>query len=125
MLVLLQGGGVAIGPNGECWDCPISFREALGLVAVVLASIALGIILRRNDKRYVQIVGNCFLIFGALEIFVLNHAGRNWGIIRSLHPVEFYNRDTVSFFSLVIAMVGAGSVIYFRRRPQKQSRETG
>ena len=120
MLVLLQGGGVTIGPNG-CWDCPISFRDALEIVAIVLASTALGIMLRCNNKRYVRIIGNCFLIFGILGIFAINHAGWNWGIIRSADPVEFYSREAVSVFSLVTVAVGAGLDIYFRRRPQKKS----
>ena len=125
MILFVQGGGFSIGPNGVCIDCPLSFRDALQLLTVIIVSVALGIGLRRGNKTYVRIMGNCLLIFGALEVFTLNHAGRNWGIIRSVNPLEFYNGDAVSVFSLMLVLVGGSLVVYFRKRPQKRSRETG
>ena len=91
---LLQGGGVSFGPNGVCWDCPLSFRDATELVAVVFVFIcvALGLWLRQSDKPHLRTIGGCLFVFAAVEIFVINHAGWNWGVIQTIEPRQYYDR---------------------------------
>ncbi len=58
MSLLIQGGGFSIGPNGVCWDCPISLGKALQLLVVVVVCVALGIWLRHKNNGYVRNIGN-------------------------------------------------------------------
>ncbi len=116
MSLFIQGGGFSVGPNGVCWDCPISSRQAASLFAAVVICTLLGIWLRRNDKTYLRTIGNCLLVFAALELFTLNHAGRNWGIIRFTNPVEFFDRDAISVLCGILAGAGALLAVYFRKR---------
>ena len=120
---LVQGGGVSYGPNGVCWDCPLSFRDAAELVAVVVVCITIGIWLRGIGKPRLRTIGSCLLVFAAIEIFVINHAGWNWGIIQVTEPRQYYNRYAVSLFALLLAVGAAGFVIYFERRSQKKSKQ--
>ncbi len=123
---LLQGGGVSFGPNGVCWDCPLSFRDATELVAVVFVFIcvALGLWLRQSDKPHLRTIGGCLFVFAAVEIFVINHAGWNWGIIQTIEPRQYYDRYAVSAFALLLATVAAVLVICFERRSKKKSKQT-
>jgi len=123
-MVLFQGGGVSFGPNGVCWDCPLSFPEAAELVAVVVACVAIGTWLRGIGKPRLRTIGGCLLVFAAIEIFVINHAGWNWGIIQSVNPLKHYNRYAVSAFALTLATAAAGLVIYFDRRSQKKQKQS-
>jgi hypothetical protein len=123
-MVLFQGGGVSFAPNGMCWDCPLSFREAAELVAVVVACVAIGIWLRGTGKPRLRTIGDCLIVFAAIEIFVINHAGWNWGIIQSGDRRVYYDRYAVSAFALIVAAAAAGFVIYFDWRSQKKQKQS-
>jgi hypothetical protein len=103
----------------NCWDCPISFETALGMFLVALVCVSAGIWLRRLKKPFGRIIGNILLALAALEIFALNHAGRNWGIIRIDDPRYVYDRNIVSLLLLLFVILVAASVRHFRKSHAK------
>src|SRR5262245_9974129 len=111
-MCLLQGGDVTFGTNGVCWDCPLSFRHATELVAVVFICVAIGVWLRQSGKPRLRAIGGCLFIFAAVEIFVIHHAGWDWGIIQTMEPRQYYNRFAVSAFSLLLAIVATVLIIH-------------
>jgi len=123
-MALLQGGGVSFGPNGVCWDCPLSFRDATQLVAVVVVCVAIGIWRRGTGQPRLRTIGSCLLGLAAIEIFVINHAGWNWGIIQAVDPRQYYSPYAVSAFASLLGAAAAGFVIYFDRRLQTITKET-
>ena len=59
----------------------------------------------QSGKPGLRTVGGCLFVFAAVEIFVINHAGWNWGIIQTIEPRQYYDRYAVSAFALLLATV--------------------
>ncbi len=76
----------------------------------------LGTWLRGSSKWQFHALGNILLGVAALYIWVIHHAGREWGISRFNNPHEGYDPNTVSVFALALLIVCAGFVRLFGRR---------
>jgi hypothetical protein len=105
----------------NCWDSPLSFWMTYELVAVIVASVAIGIYLRGLGRPRLRTVGSFLLAFAALDIFTFNHAGRNWGVDLFGNNGKYSTPILVSVLSLLLAILGTGSVIYFEKRAQNKS----
>jgi hypothetical protein len=113
---LLQGGAF-IMRDGKCiLDCPVSPGLALLSVGIVITSVAVGAWLRRSRRNWLVNLGTGCLVIGAYFLFTLNHAGRNWGIMRSTDPVEYYEANSVSALCLLGAAAGATIVKLSERK---------
>lgn len=103
----------------NCWDCPMPFETAFGLFVVAMLCVSMGIWLRHRRNRAGHIIGNVLLALTAFEIFTLNHAGRNWGIVRIDDPRGAYDRNAVSLFLLLFVILAAGFILHFRKPHSK------
>jgi hypothetical protein len=103
----------------NCWDCPMPFETAFGLFVVAMLCVFIGIWLRHFRKRSGYISGNILLAFAALGIFTLNHAGRNWGIVRINDQRGAYNGDAVSLFLMLIVILATAFIVHFRKPHSK------
>jgi hypothetical protein len=117
----IQGGGISIGPNGVCIDCPLTKIDALKHVVILVGAVVLGIWLRRKNRSSLRTVGSFLLAFAVLELWAVNHAGIVWGIIRSTEPLEFYDRGSVWAFTLIIGALGTVSIFFFRRKRKENT----
>jgi hypothetical protein len=102
----------------DYWDCPFPFSGAMVHVIVIILCVALSIWLRRKRKYG---LANGILFFAAFEIWVINHAGRNWGIIRLDNPKDCYDRNLVSAFCVILAIAAAIIIVFFHRRFRKKA----
>jgi preprotein translocase subunit SecY len=102
----------------DCWDCPLPFSGAMVLVIMIILCVALSIWLRRKRKYG---IGNGILFFAAFLNWHINHAGRNWGIIRWDDPKDCYDRNVVSAFCVILAIAAATIIVFFHRRFQKKA----
>jgi hypothetical protein len=80
-------------------------------------------LLRQIGKPRLRTVGGCLFVLAAAEIFVINHAGWNWGIIQTIEPRQYYDRYAVSVCALLLGTVAAVLVICFERRSQRKSKQ--
>ncbi len=106
----------------NCWDCPLTFEQALSMVAVIVTSVTLGTWLRVRSSLRFRALGNVLLGVATLYIWVIHHAGREWGISR-LDSRYGYDPNAVSMFALLLFIVCAAFVMYFGRRSSSRGRQ--
>jgi hypothetical protein len=103
-------------PRSDCWDCSLSFEHALAVLGAILSSLTVGTWLRGCGRSLCRGIGNFFLCVTCLYIWIIHHAGREWGIYRFGNSFNCYDPNTVSVFVLLLIIVCSGFVAYFGKR---------
>jgi hypothetical protein len=112
LLMLVPGSR----PKIDCWDCSWSFEQALATLGVILTSLTIGTWLRGCSRLLFRGLGNIFLCITGLYIWVIHHAGRNWGINHFGNPHDCYDPSAVSVFVILLIIVCIGFAVYFDRQ---------
>jgi hypothetical protein len=102
--------------QGDFWDCSLSFEQALTILGVIIAFLTFGVWFLGCSRSLIRGLGFVFLFIAGLYIWVIHHAGRNWGINRFDNPQDCYSPNAVSVFVVLLIIACIGLVIYFSKR---------